>query len=346
MLIWLDGFDDYPDSNLTSVGYIDGGGYLFISNESPTGIGRSLGVSTGTAGGNGSWEKAFGNYSHIIVGAHYNCGEFTDNIPFTMRVGDGEGHIDTILTLFGNEKRGLSVLNSGGSLIAETPPNLVFPNVWYYIEWEVDFPAGKIIVRVNDTEVLNELRDLGGSSQIVNIVGGGSRSWSSSGSTHQLWDNFYIVAPELGGAFNTFMGEIVVFTARPDADVGPNNWETEGLGLSGHYDAVDDITYDDGDYLHIVNPDTDEWFSIVDVPDDTLEVLAVGVAGRVSKDGGGGVGRYQLLAAVGEDALALPVRSANTNAFTKLEIMEGKPGGGAWTIPDANGLNIGIRSAA
>lgn len=347
MLLWMDGFDDYPDADvLTSAGYIDGGGYLSMSVDTPHGLGQALRIGTNTAGGNGSWNRAIGNHQHVIVGAHYKCGEYTNNLIFELQVGDGKGNINTVLTLFGNEKRGVSVL-SGGNVLIETPPNVLFPNVWYFVEWEVDFLTGKIVVRINDSEIINQVSGfLSGTTQLCNIVAGGSRSWTSQ-FDRQLWDNLYILDPSTGAApFDTFLGEIIVFTGRPGADIGPNEWNTEGLALAGHFDAVNDLVYDDTDYLHIINPDLEEWFSVTNLPIDTLEVLAVGIAPRVSKDGGGGVGRYKALASVNTDIVELPTRSASTNPFTKLEIMETTPSGAAWSIADANNLNVGIRSVS
>jgi len=343
-LLFFDGFDDYGvsgqdiDVPMLTSGYAISG-RAFSSDITPNGTGRSLRKINSS--GNGEFHTFLpvgGDIEELIVGFHTNQPDVNAGIIITFYNENLLGSFREQVRLTMNGQRGLT-LNLGSTVFTASDPAIFFPNVWYYVEVKIDHTNKQIIVRLNGEEVIAADVTLAyGSTNVIRFNGKDDLSGTS-----KYYDNLYCIDAAVGGApFNDFLGESYVFTSRPEADASDNEFTMQGGEGTDHYTTVDDDFITDGDYLYTSTAALQEWFDIVDVPADTLEVYAVGLMTRTRKDNG--AASYKALARLGATEATLPTHAISNTFNGILDIMEEKPGGGSWTIADANDLEIGFES--
>lgn len=345
-LIFLDGFDDYAVAGDNLDAPLQSAGYAYAqrtscSNDTPTGIGRSLRLFN-TVPGNCSVDLPTGDVADLIVGGHVKLPNEPASSIMAFYNEDTLGAIRPQAMVILNAQRGVTICDVAQSIAyAASAPALMYPGVWYYFEVRVNHATGRMTVRLNeDTVIADVVVPLGslGSTNIVRLVGA-----DTGQSTFKYWDNLYVLDADVGTApFNDFLGEVAVFTGRAQSDAGPNEMALVGTTGPEHYKGVDDDFYNDGDYLVAATPGLDEWFTMTDMPTDTLQVYAVVIATRIRK--GSGPARYQNSARIGASVLTMPDKASSASFTTYIDILNEKPGGGTWSITDANAVQIGIAS--
>lgn len=366
-LLFIDGFDVYGDVNLHSNGFPFGqdistqlasSGYTAAAGvccwaTTRTGIGA---CAIFVAGGTNLMRKAFKTSSRVIIGfaslfrpgvwdllATFGYDNFMGGMFPQMRI------CKTAL--------GAITATTGDDTpveIATTDPNVVFPDVWHYIEidYSPDNANGTVSVRVDGGVVLSisgvrttykgmpssvNYIDFSWTNNSASLVGEGFTYW-------RLLDDLYICNAE-GTNFNAFLGDCVVHSVMPAADAGTNQMGQFG-GTVGHYTAVSEsIPDEDNSYLYTNQPNLTELFTLNELPTDIIDVLAVAVNVRAKKDSAG-ITTYSAVASYEGHETDGTANTMTTVYQTKQLLMSEKPGGGSWTKTDIPNLQIGFRTGS
>lgn len=347
-LIWFDGFDDYTATG-SATSHLLSSGYAIAPSsgtdaDTPHGVGRSMRILNTSGNQQFSLYKALGvGTDDIVMGFHFKPTNASFNSIVRFHNENLLGSIREAGMLIMNAQRGVTWTNHNANVAyAASDANVIFPNVWYFVEVRLNFATGYVTVRLNEEVVLNANVLASLTHQTVNMFSFPGKDDFSGAA--KLYDNVYVLDASVDDApFNDFLGEVVCYSLRPMSDAGANDFSIVGSVDPEHYKAVDEEFILDGDYLTTVTAGDIEMFGLTDLPVDTLEVYAVGIAVRSRKEPAGPA-QYRAIARLGVDTENLTTRAASATFQTKLEIMQQKPGGGSWSISDANGLEIGTEA--
>lgn len=353
-LFLIDGFDNIGADNenvaapLTSLGY-NNTNSMYASADTPHGYGSSMyGTVLYAFEASQYYRPIGGDCADLIMGFHCKIagGDASARIMGVTKE-NFLGNYTNTAWLIVNGQGGLTLTNNDQNAVhATTAANVFARDTWYYIEMRFNFLTGVFTLRL-DEDVLIEApicttQILG--FDVVNVIR--TRGMDTRTYLRNHIDNLYLSNAQGAKApFDDFLGETVVFTGLPDADTGPNDFNViTTTGEVEHYKAVDDPKLDDTNYLQTSEVNDGEYFSVQNVPVDTIEVIAVGVATRMRKLGGA-AGRFRVKARIGATELTLPSRPITSATFlTTFEVLPQKPGGGPWSIADANALQVGIET--
>lgn len=282
-LIWFDGFDDYVTgsgvaSSLLSSGYAIAPNHG-VSADTPHGIGRSMRILNSSGNEQFTLYKALGiGTDDVIMGFHFKPTNASFNSIVRFHNENLLGSIREAGMLIMNAQRGLTWTNHGANVVyAASDANVIFPNVWYFVEIRLNFATGYVTVRLNEEVILNANVLASLAHQTVNMFSFPGKDDFSGAS--KLFDNLYVLDASVDDApFNDFLGEVVCYSLRPMSDAGANDFDIIGSVDPEHFKAVDEEFIMDGDYLTTTTVGDIEMFGLTDLPADTLEVYAVGVA--------------------------------------------------------------------
>jgi len=323
-IVWMDGFDAYgPDNTdvtslITSSGYTQWSGSFTpnptTSSNTRDGIGFSMNPNAG--GHNGYLCGIIRNFPlkyGLVVGFAYYTADNSFNAIMQFGYGDGRGFQFALCNIFANALGGITAcvgLNeqladpgtyigaAQGSTIGISEPNILFPGTWQYIEiyYVPLVTGGTLQIKVDGRMVINNNATLPTSFN-YHYPGTGiflDFNWVNSvmflntnpNGQNQLIDDLYI-CDLLGGSFNNFLGDVAVRTVFPNADATPNSFSQVGGG-AGHFTTIDEQTPDgDASYLTASASGSREMFALSTFPSDVIDVLAVAVNVRASKDTSG-----------------------------------------------------------
>ncbi|MGH2512941.1 MAG: hypothetical protein ACRDGQ_09660, partial [Candidatus Limnocylindrales bacterium] len=164
----------------------------------------------------------------------------------------------------------LQALRSSNAILGTTPPGVLQPGHWTYIELQskIDPAAGTVVVKVNGTTVLNlaGINTRQSATSEVNGVGlCGMNEGSDAGVVN--FDDLYI-ADTLGAINNGFLGDVRIVALLPN---GAGNY-TEWDGLTGaatHWQAVsENPPNDDTSYVSdtLAIPGHRDTYTLADLP--------------------------------------------------------------------------------
>jgi hypothetical protein len=200
MLVWAEPFDQYGGSNafLGQQGY---GGNL---GSAMNGAGRT--GSFAASMGNGGWvSRALDNpgVSTLGQGWAFNPNNFqADGLNNHGTISQDSAGGNWRCVLLGNGDMG--IYNSANTLVGRTPPNMIIPNAYTWVEWRVtQNPAGlntgSAEIRINGIQrlVVNGLNVPNGFS---------NHQFGGFGGITALYDD-WIVWDNTGLYNNTFMGD-------------------------------------------------------------------------------------------------------------------------------------------
>lgn len=348
-LLHFDGFDDYGANNATINTALLASGYsqsntIRSFDANPIGFGRSMGVynSSGSGPGTGLY-KPMGDIAKPIVGFHFMVPNETYSTLIQFANGNLLGSVTGDTVIMVNEQRGITVRDAAGNTVfGASDGSLISPGVWYFLEVMADYATDEVTVRLNEDTII-PAAPIVTARNTVNLFRFTGRD--NFNGTFKQFDNLYILDGASGGApFTDFLGEIAVITCRPDSDATPNEMTVNGSAEPEHYKVVDDDTINDADYLSADTDGLEEWFTVTDLPIDTLSVYAVAAAPRLRK--GAGPANYRTMVKVG--GAGVPQvnadRASSATFSTVLDIMDERPGGGTWSVADVNDLYIGIET--
>lgn len=235
-----------------------------------------------------------------------------------------------------------SRLNNGGILFT-TLPNTIIANTWYYIELNVVFSlTGSIELKIEGLTV--------GSATGVDTKGGIAGAGYTyityaggfGGSTH-FFDDIY-VCDNTGTTNNTNLGPMNVYTLFPAA-AGTTTTLTP-VGAANNWDCVNETNVDNNTtYVQTSTAAEIDYYNVSNLPVTPTSVYGVNVGSMSCKGNYGS--RYvrnkvKLGASIVNGATSDQLVYLN---YRKMEdLLETKPGGGAWTAADVDAVEIGIES--
>lgn len=369
-LLWMDGFDAYgvtptyqsdglsvTDQStglmLASAGYIYAT-YVGLSTNTRGGTGMSLGLVTDAY--QGYLEKAFSTKSELIVGFAIKACMNTTTRLVRFKYDDLMGNRKLSASVWADGVGGISaglladdVISNNVGQVAEvwgsSPSNVWYPDIWHYVEvhYKPHHTNGTLTVRLDGVTVLN----ISGSktcalycpSDAINIVSWRASSFTIFDPTGYYLDDIYI-CDTLGSTFNTFLGDVSVYSLLPTSDAGPNDMSQQGGGV-GHYTSVDNVPPDASAYVYSNNSGDRELYGLAELPANILDVMAVSVHARVKKDAPGS-SSIKLVAKLGANETVSSAISIPSVYTTRHMFLESAPDGGAWNRTKATSLLAGV----
>lgn len=356
-LIWMDGFDAYGTSG-SAQAVMQSSLYVWadvqISNETRTGRGYSIRMPWNSSVGSPVFvRKAFEVKDEIIVGFAWKVNAIEElkeicRFQYDDHFGTVRSHLQINMAADGAVSIG-NVADNGSTWVkmADSGPNVLFPNVWHFIEIKVRFDAtaGSVQVRVDNQTCLeaegrtkNPL-----SPALCNLWRASNFQLEDASFNDTFVDDLYILDTE-GSEFNDFLGDVVINTVLPRADGSLNQLSQFGGSLN-KYTAVDDIPPDgDASYVFGNTIGQQERYLVDPLPTNVINVLAVSVHARAKKDAAG-ASQIKLLARVDGVNEIGPAEPVTTQYITRALMLERAPGGSAWTKAKAEGMEIGFEVA-
>lgn len=353
-LLWMDGFDTYGTHGQGATDMISASGYVNVQgvsmhNETRTGRGLCVQMSNGAAVYQGArCRRAFVTRDEIVIGwairTMPNDLACLGNILYDNRIGT----VRSQLSLWLNAQGGITLLRGSGDsatvFLDASDPNIIFPNVWHYVEVKYK-PGSHTIVRLDGATVLNAEGGYNPSCptsvnmfQFQNLSG----EFNLNG-WYKYFDDLYI-CDTTGSLFNDFCGDVVIHALMPLQDAGPNQMAAYGAGLS-NYTAVDDIPPDeDLSYLYSNTLGHVEMFDLDNLPANIIDVLAVSVHTRARKDAAG-TSNIKVKCRYGDDTADSGAMTLTTVFTNKHHIFMTAPDGGGWNKVKANNMHIGVEIA-
>lgn len=362
-LIWMDGFDfygplggtsttgDYPALNqlLLSSGYVSAQGVSSLT-DTRTGYGRSLRFNSNSANSTDyNITLAFEPKDEIITGFAFKYEDTVLDRLVQFKFDNRLGTVTTQMNVYANAEGGLSLSVSGDTLLSASGPNVIFPNVWHYLEirYRPDKVAGSIVLKI-DGQTCLQFNGVTSSLLVpnqVNMIRWGNYSddyFNRKGAVlgNQWIDDMYVL-DTLGSGFNSFLGDVVVHSVNIVSDQGPNDLSQFG-GYLGHYTSLNQVpTDEDTSYLYGNTALAREMFGLDTLPDNIIDVLAMSVHVRGRKDAPGAaiikpVMKYSTHEVSG---LSVPLAVQYT---TKNMFLEQCPDGTAWTKSKAEATIVGF----
>lgn len=366
-LIWMDGFDSYghlhapatiyqdADLNklLLSSGYVAATG-IGMYGDTRTGYGQSMWLTGNSGAFLADLQLAFDPKAAIITGFAFKYEASNLARICAFEFDDRLGTVTKQMIVYANAEGGISLsIDNGNTLLAASSPNIIFPNVWQYLEikYTPNKTAGQIIVKIDGQTCIQFDGPTSPAStpNLVNMIEllstGGDWSAGQTKGTNGLkqYDDWY-VCDTLGSGFNTFLGDVVVHSVPVIADQGPNSLSQFG-GTAGHFTAVNEWPPDDdASYLYGNEVGDREMFTIDQLPPNIIDVLAVSTHVRAKKDAPGAsavkiVTKYSSYEAT-SGALPLAVQYVTKNQF-----LEQCPDGTGWTKAKAEDVVVGFEVA-
>lgn len=359
-LLWADGFDSYGGNGTDISVNLAGAGYSFFStggpegqfSESDTSEGYGFSVSINTTNGDGnSLVRNLAGSSTIFTGFRYKAAntnfDCIGQMGYNNFVGTWRAHIK----FYANGENGITVTDepvsagSGisnpiayGTVVGATPPNVLFPGVWQFIEVGLT-PGGSLVVRIDNVVQLSlsgSNVSTGGVTPVVNYV-----AFANENANVALYDDWYINDSTGSGPFNNFLGDCIIARCAPNADASPNTMSQFGGG-SGQFTSVDEQTPDgDASYIYSNTSGNQSMFTLTDPPSGITTILAIAV-NVVARKSTAGIGSYEVAVKYGATQVTTGAIAAPASYVASQTIFTAPPGGGSWTVPILEALEVGV----
>jgi hypothetical protein len=275
---FIDGFEHFGDNNdlpLSFPGTTGGSSVTFPTGR--LGIGKCMRYYYT---GYGTWFLYFPNSFYIgrdnvemIMGFAFKVIEsYATPVVFVF-----EGGSSAVFATGGKLSIGISSITAeyphvGYNVIDSFPYNR---NQWHYLEVKqiIGDGIGTMVVRLDEQEVINWTGD----NRWSNYPLYPERLWIA---IPQDWD-FYIDDIYMGdtdGTFNNdFLGDVRIDTIRPN---GAGNYSQMIPSAGNNYECVDEVSFDDSDYVEGVNAGDKDSYLFPDVPTDLEDTAIYGVVLR------------------------------------------------------------------
>jgi len=363
-LLFIDGFDAYgvDGANINAIMATSGWettSYFSMNQAARADTRTGVGFSMNTNSTLSDTILPFRTSTGIVMGFAYKLPQNSvdSNAPLggiiKFMYNNLLGRIYDQLYVAVNGQNGISLIDGDFNLVAASNPNVLFYGTWQYIEVKY-VPglgsAGSVVVKIDGAIVASATGAKTCNSvaaALVNQIGFGdgvssSQSHPGIGGVNALYDDLYLCDTQ-GTTFNDFLGDCVVHSVFPVADVGPNAMTQTGGG-AGHFTSVNEQAPDgDTSYLSTNAVGEQEMFSLGTFPTDMVDVLALAVNVRARKDATG-TGMYSAcLAQGGTEGDSGPIAAA-ANYVTSQTIYDQPPAGGTWTKISAQAATIGFKT--
>jgi hypothetical protein len=250
---------------------------------------------------------------------------------------------------------------TSGQLTVVGPTNTVlgtyaYPGsaTWKYVEVKVKVhdTAGTVEVRVDGTTVINvtgaDTRNNNAAcTGLVNCVG-----WVypnvGGGATYWL-DDIYILNEQGSSPFNDFLGDVTISYLQPNGVGSQTDW-TPSAGLVPNWDMVSDLVGSGAPIITDFNitsvTNNKDLYVVENLPQVTpsTPLAVVNYAGMDKADTGPrNVALVTKVSGVESQSADLLLRDSSNGGLCYMkQVLQTKPGGGAWSITDVNAMEIGV----
>lgn len=230
-----------------------------------------------------------------------------------------------------------------GAIFFTTAANAIVINTWYYMEIKVVFgtTTGSVELKVDNVSVATAT-----SINTKNAIAGSGYTYLTftGGSSATAWHDDMYVCDNTGTTNNTFLGPTSVYTLFPTA-AGTTTTLTP-VGAASNWDCVNETNADyNTTYVKTSNTNEIDYYNVSDLGVTPAAIFGVGVgsiATKASYAARNMRNKVKVGASVTNGANSDPLIHLN---YRKMEdILETKPGGGAWALADINNLEIGVES--
>lgn len=358
MLLWMDGFDAYGSHNQDLAAALRTSMYVRhpnakADNRTRSGRGHALRFEQHPYD-TGSLIKAFDARGALIVGMAWKT-EAINELRNIMEF-HHDNQFGTVRKQFGVWMAADGAVSVGWfsdsptqgtlrHLLATTPPNIMFPGVWHFIEVKITFhdTAGTIQVRIDGQTCISfsGRTKNAGAPALCNMFRTGNY-YLEDITNNPVWVDDLYICDTNGTHHNNFLGDCVVHTVLPFSDAGPNQMSVFGGSLQ-HFAAVSEIPSDgDATYVYSNTLGHTEMFGIDTLPQNILDILAVSVHVRAKKDSAG-YGNIKPLVRLDEEVSAGDLVPLTGNYVTWGQIYPLAPDGTVWSKSKVQEMDIGFQ---
>jgi len=235
-------------------------------------------------------------------------------------------------------------ISRAGTLLG-TGTKVLAANVWYYLELgaTIHNSAGVAIGRVDG---VNEINLSGIDTQATadawaNVVSLGVKELGFGGSCY--YDDFYACDGTGSSPTNTFLGDVRVEALFPSGNGNSSQLDGSDGNQVDNYLLVDEVAQD-GDTTYVESPDINDkdTYAYSDLTSTAGTVYGVQVLPFARKTDAG-TRRIKTVARLSGTEVDSAEQTLSTTYQYLSDIRETKPGGGAWTIPDVNNGEYGVK---
>lgn len=346
---YFDGFE----TGGTGDWVISGGssGVLIAAVDARTGaLGMGNSATTGTAGA----VLALPATAKKTVGFAYRAlpGALTLGTPTLLNLmSDNAGTTHLSLGLIGTGQcRLLLGTTASGTQLGVGAP-VVANSAWHYFEVQATIAdsGGRCTVRVDGVVVIDYTGDTRNAGTSTNIDAIRLAAGQTNTNT-QSWDDFYVLngtddTAVTGRPDNDFLGDVRVESLLPNGDGAVSAW-TPSTGTS-HSGVVDEAPPNTSDWLSAATLGAQDLWTLSDLSAPTVQVYGMRPSFYASKTDAGATGLKGVIRESGGtvtvDSTATPLTT--TYLPVSATMRKTKPAGGAWSVADVNGLQIGVEKA-
>lgn len=349
-LIYIDGFDTYGngDGNDVTNAMLEAGWIMAtefraypipeVKSDTRTGVGWALTPSAWNY--DSDLSKAFSLCSGLVVGFAIKLKVSSYINIASVRYNNLIGSIYSQLNIFANGENGVTVQTGDGNHSYFSPPNVLFENVWQYIEFKYSPGTGTSYfeLRVDGVAVItvtNQALVTTGAASLINMLN------FHCSQTQYLIDDLYVCSTA-GANFNDFLGDCVVHSLLPVSDAGPNAMTMQG-GITGqHFTTVKDVPPDDDTtYVYSNTSGDKEAYNLSTISADVLQVLAVQINTTARKEAPG-FGPYKSFIATGGVEADSPSFAAAIAYIQTNFVLETQPNGSPWSNAALQSAKVGF----
>lgn len=321
-----------PAQIRTTAGARTGSGYLDVGTAPctlnlPATAKKTVGFATMTTNTN-----AFSNTVYLVI-------QFCTDVGATAHLSvnfDLAGHLQL--------RRG-----TGAGTVIATSTQIMDISVYRYVEAQatIDDATGRCIVKVDGVTWIDFTGDTRNAGTSVNIDAVKFSGFTSS--TPRIDDLVVMNATDdtavTGRPDNDFLGDVKVEPLLPSADGAASAW-TPSTGTA-HAALVDEVPPNSTDYVAATTNALQDLWALADLNAADTAVLAIRGSYYAQKTDAGAA---SLKPAIRESSGTVTVEStaiplSTSYAVVTSPIRKTKPGGGAWSVADVNGLQLGVEKA-
>lgn len=221
------------------------------------------------------------------------------------------------------------------------------PGIWYYLETKVF---------VHDSTGTVECRLNGSATPDINLTGQDTRNGQTgvidgfniggggSGGPTVYFDDIYVLDTSGGAPQNDFLGDCRVDCLMPNGNGNSSQFDGSDGNQTDNYLLVDEDN-SDSDTTYVESPDVNDkdTYAYENLVPATGTVYAIQLVAQMRKtDAGGRSVRYVVRHSGTEEDSAADIALADGYTIYR-ELRTTKPGGGAFSISDVNGMEAGLK---
>lgn len=238
-------------------------------------------------------------------------------------------------------------LSRAGSVTLATGSAVLIPDVYYWLELrvKVDDAAGEYELRVNGVTDIGPVTGAdtrnAAAAQITAV------SWQSPGNITggSRFDDIY-VCDTLGGAADTFLGEIRVQALLPNGNGASSVFVGNDGNSTDNYLLVDEAAPNsDTDYVEANTVGDKDTYAYGNLVSTAGTVYGVQVLPFAEKTDAGARSIVSVARSGGTEVDSAAKALLNTYGYLP-DIRMTKPGGGAWSVSDINAAEFGVKVSA